>query len=99
MRLKSVLNALLLTFGLAAVSYAGVYDYNPSQASNGNYASQGQYSYIHNAFYFEASLGLQYLNISDEKKTKKKSSMDPVGISMKLIFPVWVLNFMLGLAE
>jgi hypothetical protein len=71
-RLKSVLNALLLTFGLAAVSYAGVYDYNPSQASNGNYARQGQYSYIHNAFYFEASLGLQYLNISDEKKDEEE---------------------------
>lgn len=59
---------LLLSLCFAAVSYAGVYDYNPSPATNSVYNNQGQYAYIHNAFYFEASLGLQYLNISDENK-------------------------------
>lgn len=68
MRVKSVLKPLLLSLGLAAVSHAGVYDNNPSQAYDGTYSNQPNYSYIHNAFYFEASLGFQYVSISDKNK-------------------------------
>ena len=44
---------------VAALCYAGTYDSRPSN-------DVGRVSYIHNAFYFEASLGMQYLNMHYE---------------------------------